>query len=429
MDQLWKIKVDMLQSGEHQRISIDDFAKQLGCSQKDMYRALDLFEQICDEKGRLRLEKIAEAVGWNPGKNLTMARIMDSFDEDRNGYVDYVEFLVLTKMFHGHWSALDKARFWWWVALYTDQESVMGGEKEVKTVERYKAEEMMKGQARGRDRDGVQRVPTQSLARFLRDALMSAGQLREGHRSKFQGTEFIANPAPSKVLNKVRAAMRDAGLNSEHMVFHQFYDVTHKGHAHFGAVLDAMHSTLQRFLLSGSSPAFPGELHLMKLRAFFYGRVADFLELDEDFDAAQHQHVRSVKAEHHDRWAHEDFSTGLHASTRAPSSARGGGSSARGHGEGGEEGERRLKKAHTHHGGAGKETEKKKREGPPPASEAMVKHKSYRTLRAPSHHPSPPTNRFYDPDRARAAGADNHNRPRLKKGKTALQLELARLDR
>eukprot|EP00288_Rhodomonas_lens_P003427 CAMPEP_0177729330 /NCGR_PEP_ID=MMETSP0484_2-20121128/21370_1 /TAXON_ID=354590 /ORGANISM="Rhodomonas lens, Strain RHODO" /LENGTH=212 /DNA_ID=CAMNT_0019242189 /DNA_START=119 /DNA_END=754 /DNA_ORIENTATION=- len=135
MDQLWKIKVDMLQSGEHQRISIDDFAKQLGCSQKDMYRALDLFEQICDEKGRLRLEKIAEAVGWNPGKNLTMARIMDSFDEDRNGYVDYVEFLVLTKMFHGHWSALDKARFWWWVALYTDQESVMGGEKEVKTVE------------------------------------------------------------------------------------------------------------------------------------------------------------------------------------------------------------------------------------------------------------------------------------------------------
>lgn len=48
--------------------------------------------------------------------------------------MDYVEFLVLTKMFHGHWSALDKARFWWWVALYTDQESVMGGEKEVKTV-------------------------------------------------------------------------------------------------------------------------------------------------------------------------------------------------------------------------------------------------------------------------------------------------------
>jgi hypothetical protein len=54
--------------------------------------------------------------------------------EDRNGFVDFSEYLVLSKMFHGHFSELDKARFWWWVALYTDSGSVNGGEKDAIAV-------------------------------------------------------------------------------------------------------------------------------------------------------------------------------------------------------------------------------------------------------------------------------------------------------
>ena len=55
------------------------------------------------------------------------------FAEDRNGFVDFSEYLVLSKMFHGHFSNLDKARFWWWVALYTDGDSA-GGDKTAKTM-------------------------------------------------------------------------------------------------------------------------------------------------------------------------------------------------------------------------------------------------------------------------------------------------------
>eukprot|EP00286_Rhodomonas_abbreviata_P020522 CAMPEP_0181310230 /NCGR_PEP_ID=MMETSP1101-20121128/12473_1 /TAXON_ID=46948 /ORGANISM="Rhodomonas abbreviata, Strain Caron Lab Isolate" /LENGTH=402 /DNA_ID=CAMNT_0023416841 /DNA_START=194 /DNA_END=1398 /DNA_ORIENTATION=+ len=312
MDRLWQVKVEVLQGGHHSRMPVEDFSKQLGISQRDVYKALDLFGDLSDTTGQLEHAKIGKMIGWAPGKNKILERIIDCFDEDRNGWMDFVEFLVLTRMFHGHFKSLDKSRFWWWVALYTDENSILNHNQDTNIVDRDKAEALMAKEAHGSDRDGVARVPTQTLERFLRDAMVSMGQLRSGDKSAFQGTEFISNPAPSKVLNKVRAAMQQAGIKHEKMVFHQFHDLIYKGHKQFSIVLDTIFMALQRVLLSGHAPDNPGKLHLMKLRAYFYGKVEEYLDLEEEYETENPQETVSRRAP--SQWQHEDLS--------APPSAR-----------------------------------------------------------------------------------------------------------
>eukprot|EP00802_Teleaulax_amphioxeia_P014632 Tamp_14702.p1 GENE.Tamp_14702~~Tamp_14702.p1 ORF type:complete len:192 (+),score=24.34 Tamp_14702:393-968(+) len=177
------------------------------------------------------------------------------------------QFLMVAAMhFPSGSSSLEKLRYWWWVMLFTDENSQMSGDKSP-LIPREDVVKLAVGETL---RSGMNAadicVPLETVGRFLRDLLSSCSGLKIA--AGMEVFQFNPNPAPSKLYGKVMNILLKRGkfrLGSQ-ISFGQFLKFCTKQHTQFCKILLYFFDHLAALLRTAPSPAAVTPKDSMRLR-------------------------------------------------------------------------------------------------------------------------------------------------------------------
>eukprot|EP00960_Hanusia_phi_P029823 748196-Hanusia_phi.AAC.2 len=269
-------------------MDLREFSSRLRLQPHDCYRALSTFKQCSNKKGHLMPAKFARLLGWPSERNLVLNRVIDCFDSDKDGNLDLREFMIFYRMHCESLSSIDIMRYWWWLALFTDEKFLLS-DKSGKFVEKEFA---LIACEHTRSRMENVQVPARTIARLLRDVLSSCHGMHV--RGAIEYSQYISRPAPSKIYIKVLKNIRGhSSLDLDGLIsFEDFYTLLPPffedpvqsllGRASRNDINDLLRSCAEKFvvqlLMEGQVPRNPTNFDLFELRCFFDGKMAEYVD-------------------------------------------------------------------------------------------------------------------------------------------------------
>mmetsp|Transcript_18607 Transcript_18607/g.61133 ORF Transcript_18607/g.61133 Transcript_18607/m.61133 type:complete len:290 (+) Transcript_18607:515-1384(+) len=257
-------------------MGLREFSTRLRLQPHDCYRALNTFKQCSNKKGHLMPAKFARMLGWPSERNLVLNRVISCFDNDKDGNLDLREFMIFYKMHCESVSPVDVMRYWWWLALFTDEKFLLS-DKSAKFVEKDFA---MIACDQSDTRSGIDnvQVPVRTVARLIRDVLSSCHGMHI--RGAIEYSQFITRPAPSKIYIKVLKNIRaHSTLDLDGLLsFEDFFTLCHTEHPPFMKIFFNLFLDVHHLLLGGHVPKNPTSFDLFELRCFFDGKMGEYVD-------------------------------------------------------------------------------------------------------------------------------------------------------
>jgi hypothetical protein len=215
IDEMWKVKTE--QADQCSDLTLSTFCMHFALPNRECFKGLSVFQRCSSKEGRLLPGRLLKMLQWPPDQNRVVSRIITCFDGDGDAQMDFREFLMFAAMHKSDVSNVDKMRFWWWIMLFSDAESVSSADTCRISVNRVPREQAIKLAAGERllitekkkkmdagDGEDVNTydlsnfcVPLETVCRFLRDFLASATGLPLVHSLEVAISACVCVPCGS----------------------------------------------------------------------------------------------------------------------------------------------------------------------------------------------------------------------------------------
>jgi len=215
IDKMWQVKTEQADQGSD--FTLSTFCKHFALANTECHRGLSVFQRCSSKEGRLLPDRLLKMLQWPPDQNRVVQRIITCFAGDGDAQMDFREFLMFASMLKSGCPVVDQMRFWWWIMLFSDAESVSSADACPIRVNRVPREQAIKLAAGERllitekkkkmdAGDGEEAnmydlsnfcVPLETVCRLLRDFLASATGLPVVHSLEVAISACVCVPCGS----------------------------------------------------------------------------------------------------------------------------------------------------------------------------------------------------------------------------------------